>query len=100
MSSLVHRAVPRLPRSSRSKSNWIAFALTCLFVIAFARVGWAQGFDATDVRQPTGLDTGWLIHPGDDPAYARPDFDDSRWMPFDAHTDIKTIFKTSHPDVI
>jgi sigma-B regulation protein RsbU (phosphoserine phosphatase) len=100
LSSLVHRGVPRLPRSSRSKSNWIAFALTCLFLIAFARVAWAQGFDATDVRQPTGLDTGWLIHPGDDPAYARPDFDDSRWMPFDAHTDIKTIFKTSHPDVI
>ena len=100
MSSLVHRAVPRLPRSSRSGSNWIAFALTCLFLIAFSRAAWAQGFDATGIRQPTGLNTGWLIHPGDDPAYARPDFDDSRWMPFDAHTDLKTIFKTRHPDVI
>jgi len=98
LSSLVHHAVPRLPGSARS--NWIAFALTCLFLIACARAAWAQGFDATGIRQPAGLDAGWLIHAGDDPAYARPDFDDSRWMPFDAHTDIKTIFKTSHPDVI
>jgi hypothetical protein len=98
LSSLVQHAVPRLPGSARS--NWIAFALTCLFLTACARVAWAQGFDATGIRQPTDLDAGWLIHAGDDPAYAQPDFDDSRWMPFDAHTDIKTIFKTSHPDVI
>ena len=98
MSSLVQHAVPRLPGSARS--NWIAFALTCLFLTACARVAWAQGFDATGIRQPADLDAGWLIHAGDDPAYAQPDFDDSRWMPFDAHTDIKTIFKTSHPDVI
>jgi sigma-B regulation protein RsbU (phosphoserine phosphatase) len=98
LSSLAHHAVPRLPGPARS--NWIAFVLTCLFLIAGARVAWAQGFDATGIRQPTGLDAGWLIHAGDDPAYARPDFDDSQWMPFDAHTDIKAIFKTSRPDVI
>jgi hypothetical protein len=98
LSSPVHHAVPRRPGSARS--NWIAFALTCLFLIACARVAWAQGFDATGIRPPADLDAGWLIHAGDDPAYARPDFEDSQWMPFDAHTDIKTIFKTSHPDVI
>ncbi len=98
MSFLVHHAVPRLPGSARPK--WITFALTCFFLIACARVARAQGFDATNIRQPAGLNEGWLIHAGDDPAYAQPDFDDSQWMPFDAHTDIKTIFKTSHPDVI
>ena len=98
MSSLVHHAVPRLPGPARS--NWIAFALTCLFLIAGARVAWARGFDATGIRQPSGLNAGWLIHAGDNPAYARPDLDDSQWMPFDAHTDIKPIFKTSYPDVI
>jgi len=98
LSSLVHHAVPRLPGPARS--NWIAFALTCLFLIAGARVAWARGFDATGIRQPSGLNAGWLIHAGDNPAYARPDLDDSQWMPFDAHTDIKPIFKTSYPDVI
>jgi phosphoserine phosphatase RsbU/P len=98
LSSLVYRAVPRLPGSARS--HWIAFALTCLFLIASARTAWSQGFDATSLRQPAFLDAGLLMHAGDDPAYARPDFDDSRWMPFDAHTDIRTIFKTSHPAVI
>ncbi len=30
---------------------------------------------------PSGLllSTGWRYHPGDNPAWARPDFDDSRW---------------------
>lgn len=27
------------------------------------------------------LSNGWRVHRGDDPAYARPDFDDSRWIP-------------------
>src|SRR3982750_2339489 len=25
------------------------------------------------------LDKGWKFHPADDPAYARPDYDDSKW---------------------
>ena len=42
----------------------------------------AQSFDATNLRQPTDLDATWLVHGGDDPAYASPDFDDSKWLPF------------------
>jgi phosphoserine phosphatase RsbU/P len=60
----------------------------------------AQSFDATHLAVPADLNALWLFHPGDDPAYARPDFDDSQWITFDPNTDIKTILKTSHPDVI
>jgi hypothetical protein len=60
----------------------------------------AQTFDASHILVPTDLNSPWLMHAGDDPAYARQDFDDSKWMPFDAHTDIKTIFRSRHPDVI
>jgi sigma-B regulation protein RsbU (phosphoserine phosphatase) len=66
---------------------------------AVAQTG--QGtFDATKLQEPAELNSAWLFHPGDDPTYARTDFDDSQWMTFDPNTDIKTILKTSHPDVI
>ena len=61
----------------------------------------AQGtFDASKLQEPADLNSPWVFHPGDDPAYARPDFDDSNWTTFDPHTDIKTVLKTNHPDVV
>lgn len=77
------------------------FYLIAGFVLACAApVLAAQSFDATHLQVPTDLNSPWLMHAGDDSAYARPDFDDWQWMPFDAHTDIKTIFKASKPSVI
>jgi phosphoserine phosphatase RsbU/P len=40
----------------------------------------AQTFDASNLRQPTTFDTTWLVHGGDDPAYAEPGGDDSQWL--------------------
>lgn len=58
-------------------------------------------FDATHLHGPTNLvDATWLVHGGDDPAYARPEFDDSDWTPFDPHTSLKTIFTNSRPEVV
>ena len=42
----------------------------------------AQSFDASGLRQPSSFDTTWLVHGGDDPAYASPGFDDSEWLRF------------------
>jgi hypothetical protein len=37
-------------------------------------------FDLNGNREPlVSLDTGWRFHPGDDPGWAAPDFDDSAW---------------------
>src|SRR5271156_2529324 len=67
----------RLVRRSR------LFILVILLIIALTpRDGAAQSFDATNLRQPTDLDATWLVHGGDDPAWASPDFDDSKWRPF------------------
>ncbi len=74
--------------------------LAGLVLACAATVLAAQTFDASHLQVPTDLNSPWLMHPGDDPAYARIDFDDSQWIPFDAHTDIKTILKSSHPDVV
>ncbi len=60
----------------------------------------AQTFDATNLRKPADLDSPWLIHAGDDPAYARPDFDDSQWTVFDPHKQLTSVFGQSRPEVV
>jgi hypothetical protein len=59
----------------------------------------AQTFDATNLRAPADLATTWLIHGGDDPACAQPNFDDSRWTRFDSNTSIKGVLP-NRPDVV
>jgi phosphoserine phosphatase RsbU/P len=76
----------------------VAGAFLCLALAA--PVLRAQTFDASTLREPADLDSPWLIHAGDDPAFAGPDFDDSQWTLFDPHKDIKTLFPASRPDVI
>jgi sigma-B regulation protein RsbU (phosphoserine phosphatase) len=57
-------------------------------------------FDATRLTQPADLGETWLIHAEDDPAYSRPEFDDSHWTRFDPHTSLKTVFLESHPEIV
>jgi phosphoserine phosphatase RsbU/P len=57
-------------------------------------------FDATSLSKPEDLDSAWLIHAGDDPTYARPEFDDSHWTRFDPHGSLKPIFLQSHPEIV
>lgn len=59
----------------------------------------AQTFDATALAQPADLGMHWLIKAGDDPAYAKSDFDDSQWTNYDPHQTIKAIFPM-RPEVI
>ena len=59
-----------------------------------------QTFDATKLREPADLGVKWLVHAGDDPAYAKPDFDDSQWTLFDPSTSINKLFPQTRPDVI
>ena len=61
----------------------------------------AQSFDATALREPTDLASAtWLIHAGDDPDYASPEFDDSGWTRFDPHTSVKSVLSNGHPDIV
>ncbi len=60
----------------------------------------AQTFDTTTLRQPTDLGMTWLVQPGDDPAFARPDFDDSQWMRVDPYVSLKHYFPNNHPSVV
>jgi sigma-B regulation protein RsbU (phosphoserine phosphatase) len=59
----------------------------------------APEFDATQLRQPTQLAGPWLVMAGDDPAYAQPGFDDSKWQVFDAHNNIGEMIHGQPPTV-
>jgi len=57
-------------------------------------------FDATTLRQPTDMGMTWLVKTGDDPSYARTDFDDSEWTAVDPNLSLKHYFPSTHPDVM
>ncbi len=60
----------------------------------------AQPFDATGVREPVEIGVAGLVESGDDPAYVRPDFDDSKWLPVDAQTRLTDYFPQNHPPIV
>jgi phosphoserine phosphatase RsbU/P len=89
----------------------VIVALTAIVILSAA--GFAQSgkgpdhdlgnrfaFDATHLTSPVDLGSTWLIHAGDDPAYARPDFDDSGWSPFDPHASLIPFFSKVHPEIV
>jgi len=59
-----------------------------------------QAFDATNLREPVEIGTQGLVQAGDDPAWARPDFDDSKWVPVDAKTQLSDYFPNNRTPVI
>lgn len=72
--------VQLIPLFDRGK--WLILALCVAAPCSLcAQERW---FDATNLHGPTDLATGWLVHAGDDRAYARSDFDDASWTPFNA----------------
>ena len=76
------------------------FSLVFAFLFAIAaRSAFTQTFDATQLRQPADFDMKWLVHDGDNPAYASPDFDDANWPLFAPSGSIGSLFP-QHPDVI
>ena len=79
---------------------WTLAFILCLGPACRWPCAYAQGFDATDLCQPTDLAAIWLVHAGDDPAYAHPDFDDSKWMKFDSTKDLHDLFPHNHPEIV
>jgi sigma-B regulation protein RsbU (phosphoserine phosphatase) len=90
--------------SRRGRRFCAAATVAFLGLMVFAGYAVAQSrqpvFDATELSEPSDLGSVWLVHKGDDPVYARPDFDDAQWTKFDPHTDIKHVFTGRPPAVI
>jgi phosphoserine phosphatase RsbU/P len=60
----------------------------------------APVFDATNLRIPAELGATGVAFAGDDPAFAQPDFDDSKWLPIDDKRPVRVIFPQPGPMVI
>lgn len=82
------------------ESLGIAGFLLCALVTASRAQSPVPEFDATSLRQPVDLASTWLVQPGDNPAYADPRYDDSHWMRFDPHTDLRNLLPSARPDVV
>jgi phosphoserine phosphatase RsbU/P len=94
---MVCRISPRLVRLFNS----VLFLVACVALALGCPLAGAQSFDATQLRQPAELAGPWLVKTGDDPAYARPDFDDSQWLLFNAQTaSLHTLFPHAYPKVV
>lgn len=57
-------------------------------------------FDASHLHGVSTLKALWLVHAGDDPAYAQPGFDDSQWTRFDPNTSIQKIYGKTRPPIV
>ena len=86
--------------STLRQSKAIGCLIVCGFVLTTTSLLRAQTFDASTLRQPTNLGMHWLIKAGDDPAYSRTDFDDSKWTDYDPNTTIKALFPNGRPEVV
>ncbi len=69
-------------------------------VAAVAQERSAPVFDATTLRQPTDLESTWLVKAGDDPAWAQTNFDDTGWMRVDPRQTLKVYFPHDRPSIV
>ncbi len=90
----------RISRMGLLRCEHVAFLFAMLSTLIAPQRLQAQTFDATTLRQPTDLGMTWLVKPGDDPAYARTDFDDSQWMRLDPYRSLKEYFPSARPEVL
>jgi hypothetical protein len=60
-----------------------AFCIAVFFISACPSTT-AQAVDATTLREPLEIGAAGLVQTGDNPAWAQPDFDDSKWLPANA----------------
>ena len=90
--------VPSRPRF------YTVFALLAVAACCACGLGassaFSQTFKATNLREPADLDMPWRVQAGDDPAFARPDCDDSHWTIFDPHRSLVSLMGNTRPEVV
>lgn len=91
----------RFPASVTALVRWLV-PLTVLALVSPVAGALAAPpvFDASHLHAPHALDSTWLVHAGDDPAYANPSFDDSQWARFDPTTSLAGLYGKQEPTVV
>ena len=94
----------RTAHSKLARLHWPLIPLlslaACLAIGFVARRASAQTFDATALHHPIEIGTVGVVQAGDNPAYARPDFDDSQWLPVDNKTPLSQYFPHQEAPIV
>lgn len=93
---------PELHKSRRLlvRSLWIIVLVACAGLGMVGPSMWAQAVDATNLRVPIKLGATGVFSGEDNPAFARPDYDDSKWLRTDDRRPIHELLPRSQPEVI
>jgi hypothetical protein len=59
-----------------------------------------QPLDASNLREPMEIGARGLVQAGDNPAWAQPDFDDSKWLQVDAKTPLSAYFPENQQPIL
>jgi len=70
------------------KISLVGFLLTLMLAKAFSQATDGRAFQLNKLSKQDTLLSGWKFHAGDDPQWANPAFDDSKWQPTDPGQDI------------
>ncbi len=98
MHSTVRTAFAHLHRQSQCASLcFLAFSWSAFFIVPIART---QTIDATNLQTPLELGATGVVFGGDDPSFARPDFDDSAWQKVDESKTMRELFPDAIPSVV
>jgi hypothetical protein len=90
----------------RDPRRWLGLALSLPVTLALLCAATASGsaqaqtFDARNLQKPSNIDTMWRVKAGDDPAWSRPDFDDSNWTLVDPKRNLLEYFPQERPQVL
>jgi len=88
--------LPGFPIRVLRIASFLAFACACFPATAQS----AQSFDATNLRNPVEIGSSGLAQVGDDPAYALPAFDDSKWVPVNENSRLRDYFPHNQSAVV
>jgi phosphoserine phosphatase RsbU/P len=93
---------PELYKSRRllGLSPWIIFLAACVGLGMADPLIKAQAVDATNLRVPIKLGATGVFNGEDNPAFARPDYDDSKWLPTDDKRPIHELTPSSQPEIV
>jgi phosphoserine phosphatase RsbU/P len=88
----------------RDPRRWLTLALSLpvTLVLSWAVTApvRAQTFDARGLQRPSNIDAKWRVKAGDNPAWSRPDLDDSDWMLVDPKRNLLEYFPQERPEVL
>ncbi|WP_263352611.1 PP2C family protein-serine/threonine phosphatase [Acidicapsa acidisoli] len=89
-----------IPNRIPERWRWLFAIAGCLGLAIASPPLRAQSFDATNLRVPAELGATGVFIGGDDPAFAHPNYDDSKWLSANDKRPVRMIIPSSQPEIV